>query len=155
MKRFLLWDYPRASWQYDVMVIAILAFIWLTPPDWLRDPTASGMGLEIFYASILLAAVAIHHSFPDQHFTGFATDQSTPHAFLVADMPFGSYQGSVARGTRNVFKMVQRTGCDCVKIETGDSQLRWIGPEKGAIHLATGAVVSAVARGTAWALGRA
>ncbi|MCI0485786.1 MAG: L-fuconate dehydratase [Blastocatellia bacterium] len=27
---------------------------------------------------------------------------------------------------------------------TGDSQLRWIGPEKGIIHLATGAVVNAV-----------
>ena len=27
---------------------------------------------------------------------------------------------------------------------TGDSQLRWIGPEKGAIHMATGAVVNAV-----------
>lgn len=31
---------------------------------------------------------------------------------------------------------------------TGDSQLRWIGPEKGAIHLATAAVVNAV-----WDLG--
>jgi L-fuconate dehydratase len=27
---------------------------------------------------------------------------------------------------------------------TGDSQLRWIGPEKGAMHMATGAVVNAV-----------
>jgi len=27
---------------------------------------------------------------------------------------------------------------------TGDSQLRWVGPEKGVIHLATGAVVNAV-----------
>lgn len=27
---------------------------------------------------------------------------------------------------------------------TGDSQLRWIGPEKGAIHMATGALVNAV-----------
>ena len=27
---------------------------------------------------------------------------------------------------------------------TSDSQLRWIGPDKGAIHLATGAVVNAV-----------
>src|SRR5919198_4248920 len=27
---------------------------------------------------------------------------------------------------------------------TGDSQLRWIGPEKGAIHLATAAVINAV-----------
>ena len=24
------------------MVIAILAFVWLTPPDWLGDPMASG-----------------------------------------------------------------------------------------------------------------
>ena len=30
------WTYDRATWQYDVMVIAILAFVWLTPPDWLR-----------------------------------------------------------------------------------------------------------------------
>jgi L-fuconate dehydratase len=29
-------------------------------------------------------------------------------------------------------------------ITTGDSQLRWIGPEKGAIHLATAAIVNAV-----------
>ena len=27
---------------------------------------------------------------------------------------------------------------------TGDSQLRWIGPEKGVIHLATSAIVNAV-----------
>jgi L-fuconate dehydratase len=27
---------------------------------------------------------------------------------------------------------------------TGDSQLRWVGPEKGVIHMATGAVVNAV-----------
>jgi hypothetical protein len=26
------------------MVIAILAFVWLVPPDWLKDPTAHGMG---------------------------------------------------------------------------------------------------------------
>jgi L-fuconate dehydratase len=30
------------------------------------------------------------------------------------------------------------------KAMTGDSQLRWLGPEKGVIHLATGAVVNAV-----------
>lgn len=30
------------------------------------------------------------------------------------------------------------------KMITGDSQLRWLGPEKGVIHLATGAVVNAI-----------
>jgi hypothetical protein len=38
------WTYDRATWQYDVMVIAILAFVLLTPPEWLKDPMASGMG---------------------------------------------------------------------------------------------------------------
>jgi CDP-diacylglycerol---glycerol-3-phosphate 3-phosphatidyltransferase len=38
------WTFDRATWQYDVMVIAILAFVWLTPPDWIRDPMASGLG---------------------------------------------------------------------------------------------------------------
>jgi hypothetical protein len=41
----LFWTYERATWQYDLMVIAILAFIWLTPPSWLRDPTSDGLGL--------------------------------------------------------------------------------------------------------------
>jgi hypothetical protein len=38
------WTFERATWQYDVMVIAILAFVWLTPPDWIRDPVAHGYG---------------------------------------------------------------------------------------------------------------
>ena len=37
LKRFILWDYPRASWQYDVMVGIILAFVLLTPRGWFRD----------------------------------------------------------------------------------------------------------------------
>ncbi|MCX6593816.1 MAG: hypothetical protein NTZ56_20060 [Acidobacteria bacterium] len=37
MKRFLLWDYPRAVWQYDLMVAVILAFIFLTPRELFRD----------------------------------------------------------------------------------------------------------------------
>ncbi len=37
MKRFIFWDYPRASFPYDVMVALILAFIFLTPKDLFRD----------------------------------------------------------------------------------------------------------------------
>jgi hypothetical protein len=45
LKRFILWDYPRASWQYDVMVGLILAFIFLTPRAWFRDqPRLPGSG---------------------------------------------------------------------------------------------------------------
>ncbi len=51
-----------------------------------------------------------------------AVRRGAPLALLIADMPFGSYQGSVGRGVRNVCLMVQLSGCDCVKIEVGESQ---------------------------------
>jgi hypothetical protein len=35
--RFIFWDFQRASWQYDVMVGLILAFIFLIPRDVFRD----------------------------------------------------------------------------------------------------------------------
>ncbi len=37
LKRFILWDYPRGSRPYDVIVAIILAFIFLTPRGWFRD----------------------------------------------------------------------------------------------------------------------
>jgi hypothetical protein len=49
----LFWTFERATWQYDLMVIAILAFIWLTPPAWLGDPVASGPGLIGILAGLL------------------------------------------------------------------------------------------------------
>lgn len=60
LKRFILWDFPRATWQYDVMVGIILAFIFLTPRDWFRDqprvPQASAVtmlpsehGADVFW----------------------------------------------------------------------------------------------------------
>ncbi len=39
------WTFDRATWQYDLMVIAILSWVWLVPPDWINDPVASGPGL--------------------------------------------------------------------------------------------------------------
>jgi len=43
--RAFFWTDERATLPYDLWVIAILAFVWLTPPDWLGDPTATGPGL--------------------------------------------------------------------------------------------------------------
>jgi CDP-diacylglycerol--glycerol-3-phosphate 3-phosphatidyltransferase len=43
--RALFWTDERATAAYDAWVVAILAFVWLTPPDWLADPTASGLGI--------------------------------------------------------------------------------------------------------------
>jgi phosphatidylglycerophosphate synthase len=43
--RAFFWTDERATLAYDLWVIAILAFVWITPPDWLGDPRASGPGL--------------------------------------------------------------------------------------------------------------
>jgi hypothetical protein len=37
LKRILLWDYPRAGWQYDIMVGLVTAFLFLTPRSWFQD----------------------------------------------------------------------------------------------------------------------
>lgn len=66
LKRFILWDYPRASWQYDVIVAVILAFIFLTPREWFRDQPripnpssiamiSSGYGVSAFFIRADLA----------------------------------------------------------------------------------------------------
>lgn len=76
LKRFIFWDYSRASWQYDVMVGLILAFIFLTPRDWFRDqpriPKASNIALlpaekgesAFFVNTELLAGVAENQRVP-------------------------------------------------------------------------------------------
>ncbi len=49
----LFWTYDRATWHYDLMVIAILAFVWLTPPAWLGDPMTAGPGLLAWLVALL------------------------------------------------------------------------------------------------------
>ena len=66
-RRLVFWDFPRASWQYDVVVAIILLFIFATPREWFRDqPKASGVVLlsssvrganEVFIASELLSGI--------------------------------------------------------------------------------------------------
>jgi hypothetical protein len=45
IKNTVLWNYGRTAWQYDVLCILILAFIFLTPKSWFegkgREPLPS------------------------------------------------------------------------------------------------------------------
>ena len=43
--RAFFWTDERTTLPYDLMVVAILLFVWLTPPIWIGDPTAPSMGL--------------------------------------------------------------------------------------------------------------
>jgi len=46
VKGFLLWHYERGSWQYDVMVALILAFIFLMPSRYFHDQPVYGVQLQ-------------------------------------------------------------------------------------------------------------
>jgi hypothetical protein len=37
IKRIVLWDFARASWQWDVLCILIMCFIFLTPKSWFEN----------------------------------------------------------------------------------------------------------------------
>jgi hypothetical protein len=37
IKRSIFWSYERGSWQYDIICVLILAFIFLTPTHWFHD----------------------------------------------------------------------------------------------------------------------
>jgi hypothetical protein len=67
LKRCILWDYTRGSWQYDVVVGIILLFIFVTPREWFGDqpriPNASsitmissGNGVSAFFIQADLVA---------------------------------------------------------------------------------------------------
>lgn len=34
LKKIILWSYNRTTWQYDVLCVLILAFVFLTPKGW-------------------------------------------------------------------------------------------------------------------------
>ncbi len=64
---------------------------------------------------------------------GRATRSASPRSVALRPLVVGLEMDWIAEDMGRFWRHV-----------TGDSQLRWIGPDKGAIHLATGAVVNAV-----------
>jgi len=64
MKSLLFWEFPRASWQYDLVVALILAFIFLTPKSFFKDqprPASivqmpSELGMTVFWLETSLLA---------------------------------------------------------------------------------------------------
>ena len=37
LRKLFFWEFPRGSWQYDIICALLLAFIFLTPREWFRD----------------------------------------------------------------------------------------------------------------------
>lgn len=52
-----------------------------------------------------------------------AVRRGTKYAFLIGDMPFGSYQISKEESVRNAIRFMKEAGCEAVKLEGGDEVL--------------------------------
>ncbi len=51
---------------------------------------------------------------------GQAVMRTSKRAFVVVDMPFGSYEASVEQAFMNASRIMKETGCQAVKIEAGE-----------------------------------
>ncbi len=49
-----------------------------------------------------------------------AVSRGTKRALVIGDMPFGSYQVSLAQTVTNGVRFLKEAGCDCVKLEGGE-----------------------------------
>ena len=65
-RKLVFWEFPRGSWQYDLVVALILLFIFATPREWFGDqPRAAKIVLiseargaqELFLEADLLSGV--------------------------------------------------------------------------------------------------
>ena len=78
--RLIFWDFKRASWQYDVVVAAILAFIFLTPADIFQDkPKAASIVMLPANQGFLLEAGLLD---------GVASEQRTQTATTLVQKRF-------------------------------------------------------------------
>src|SRR5580704_9766319 len=44
--RTVFWSYERGTWPYDLMVVAIVVFVLLTPARWFKDQPPAGAPLS-------------------------------------------------------------------------------------------------------------
>jgi len=95
----------------------------LTAYDYPTSRLADEAGIDLILVGDSLAMVVLGH----ENTLAVTVDEMLHHtravrravhrAFLVADMPFGSYHGSVAEGLANAIRFVKEAGAEAVKIE--------------------------------------
>jgi hypothetical protein len=43
LKKIFFWNYARSSWQWDILCVVILIFIFLTPKSWFENGERQGV----------------------------------------------------------------------------------------------------------------
>lgn len=98
------YDFPTAKFAEDAEIDMVLV--------------GDSVGMVVLgYDSTVLVTMEdmIHH--------GKAARRGAPNTFLVVDMPFGTYHGSVDQSLANAVRIMQQTGAQSVKLEGADDVL--------------------------------
>jgi len=95
----------------------------LTAYDYSSSRLADEAGIDLLLVGDSLAMVVLGH----ENTLSITVDEMLHHtravrravrrALVVADMPFGSYHGSVAEGVANAVRFIKEAGAEAVKIE--------------------------------------
>lgn len=96
------YDFPTAKFAEEAGIDMILV--------------GDSVGMVVLgYDSTVLVTMddMVHH--------GKATRRGAPGTFLVVDMPFGTYHGSLDQSLANAVQIMQRTGAQAVKVEGADN----------------------------------
>lgn len=59
LKKSFFWLYPRTSWQWDVLCVLILVFIFLTPKSWFQNTQFQHNRMEGGIQQVLIAATDV------------------------------------------------------------------------------------------------
>jgi hypothetical protein len=52
-RKIVFWTYPRTSWQWDVLCVLILVFIFLTPKSWFQNSEFRRHRTVVFSADVV------------------------------------------------------------------------------------------------------
>ena len=113
----------------------------LTAYDYPSARLADEAGIDLVLVGDSLAMVVLGHentlaiTVEEMLHHTRAVRRAVRRALVVADMPFGSYHGSVAEGVANAVRFVKEAGAEAVKIE---------GPRLELVHALTAAEIPVV-----------
>ncbi len=97
----------------------------LTCYDYSTAKIVDAAGIDVILVGDSLGNVMLGHSttlpvtVEDMIIYATSVVRAVKRAFVVVDMPFGSYQGDSQAAVRNAVRIMKETGCQAVKIEGG------------------------------------